>query len=62
MGNNTPEALSLLERIKEGYEPNERDVFVIIHDNEAEIKTYCKMYDIRKRVSKGLFPKTILII
>ena len=54
LGNDSPEALALLEKIKEGYNPNQRDVFVIMCDDKNKIEEYTRFYDIRERVSKGV--------
>ena len=53
LGNDSLEALELLEKIKNGYEPNEKDVFIIMHNNLEEIKMYKTIYDLKERVSKG---------
>ena len=53
LGNSTPEALDLLERIKNGYQPNQRDVFVIMCDNLEQIERYTTFYDLRERTKNG---------
>ena len=54
LGNDTPEALELLEKIKNGYEPNQRDVFVIMCNDLEQIKEYTTFYDLRERIKNGI--------
>ena len=51
--NNSDHANMILEKIKNGYEPNEADVFELCCDEQDKIDEYREMYDIKQRVSNG---------
>ena len=53
LGNDSVEALTLLEKIKDGYNPTQKDVFIIMCEDKNMIVEYTRFYDIRERVSKG---------
>ena len=43
----------ILEQIKNGYEPNDADVFELCCDEQDKIDEYREMYDIKQRVKDG---------
>lgn len=51
--NNSDSANRLMERIKEGYDPNEADVFELVCDEQEKIDEYRKMFDVKQRVKDG---------
>lgn len=51
--NNSEHANMLLEKIKNGYEPNDADVFELCCDDEEKITKYREMFDIKQRVKDG---------
>lgn len=50
-------ANEILERISEGYDPNEADVFELCCDNEEQIRQYRAMYELKQRVKGGKISK-----
>ena len=55
--NNSEHANMLLEKIKNGYEPNDADVFELCCDDEEKITEYREMFDIKQRVKDGKISK-----
>lgn len=55
--NNSERANMILEKIKNGYEPNDADVFELCCDDEEKIMEYRKMFDIKQRVKDGHISK-----
>ena len=51
--NNSDHANMILEQIKNGYEPNDADVFELCCDEQDKIDEYREMYDIKQRVKDG---------
>ena len=51
--NNSEHANKILEKIKNGYEPNDADVFELYCDDEEKITEYREMFDIKQRVKGG---------
>ncbi|MBR1718233.1 MAG: hypothetical protein IJ715_03065 [Bacilli bacterium] len=51
--NNSEHANMILEKIKNGYEPNDADVFELYCDDEEKITEYREMFDIKQRVKGG---------
>lgn len=51
--NNSEHADAILEQIKNGYDPNEADIFELLCDDEEKISEYRAMFDIRQRVKSG---------
>ena len=43
----------ILEKIKNGYIPNEKDVFELLTTEEEKINQYKKFYDIKDSISKN---------
>lgn len=43
----------ILSKIKDGYDPNDADVFEICSDNEKQIEEFRNMYKLKQRVKKG---------
>lgn len=43
----------ILSRIKDGYYPNDADVFELCSDNEKHIEEYRNMYELKQRVKEG---------
>ena len=55
--NNSEHANMLLEKIKNGYEPNDADVFELCCDDEEKNAEYREMFDIKQRVKDGQISK-----
>ncbi len=50
--NHSDSADRIMEKIKNGYDPNEADVFELMNDSEEKIKLYRRFYEIRDKVGK----------
>lgn len=55
--NNSESANKILERIKDGYEPNTADIFELCCDNQKKIDEYREMFDVEQRVKNGKISK-----
>ena len=51
--NNSESANKILERIKDGYEPNAADIFELCCDDQKKIDEYREMFDVEQRVKNG---------
>ena len=51
--NNSESANKILEKIKNGYEPNKADVFELCCNNQEKIDEYREMYNLEERVKDG---------
>lgn len=51
--NNSDSANNIMNKIKNGYIPNEADVFELCCDNQKKVDEYREMFDIKQRVKDG---------
>ena len=51
--NNSDSANNIMNKIKNGYIPNEADVFELCCDDQKKVDEYRKMFDIKQRVKDG---------
>ena len=56
--NNSESANKILERIKDGYEPDDADVFELCCNDQKMIEEYREMFDIKQRVKNGNISKS----
>ena len=51
--NNSDSANSIMNKIKNGYIPNDADVFELCCDDQKKVDEYREMFDIKQRVKDG---------
>ncbi len=51
--NKSKSAKAILEKIKEGYDPNDADIFELTNTDQKRIDEYRTFYDIREKVSSN---------
>ena len=51
--NNSDSATNIMNKIKNGYIPNEADVFELCCDDQKKVDEYREMFDIKQRVKDG---------
>lgn len=51
--NNSDSANNIMNKIKNGYIPNEADVFELCCDDQKKVDEYREMFDIKQRVKDG---------
>ena len=51
--NNSDSANNIMNKIKNGYIPNEADVFQLCCDDQKKVDEYREMFDIKQRVKDG---------
>lgn len=51
--NNSDSANNIMNKIKNGYIPNDADVFELCCDNQKKVDEYREMFDIKQRVKDG---------
>lgn len=51
--NNSESATKILEKIKNGYDPNDADIFELCCDEQSKIDEYRTMFDLKQRVKDG---------
>ena len=51
--NNSDSANSIMNKIKNGYIPNDADVFELCCDDKKKVDEYREMFDIKQRVKDG---------
>lgn len=51
--NNSDSANAIMDKIKNGYIPNEADVFELCYDNQKKVDEYREMFDVKQRVKDG---------
>ena len=51
--NNSDSANNIMNKIKNGYIPNDADVFELCCDDQKKVDEYREMFDIKQRVKDG---------